>query len=283
MAALVVRSGHPGDRPFRKDDAVRTARRVHFVALAVILSLGCDTQQFAGNAEGPGRRPQQLALAPEQELRLGREAYREILSHPEKYGRTLPADRPEVQRARGITRHIVEAAGIEPLQREINLRLHGYRFEWEVNVLQNPQVNAFCLPAGKIVVFTGILPVAEDDDQMATVLSHEIAHALAHHASERLARSQSSDIRGKAYDRQQEAEADHIGVFLMTFAGYDPNEAVRFWVRMAQASAGRSRPPEFLSDHPSDAHRIQALRNWVPTALAANQAYKEGRIAPARR
>src|SRR5262249_46462917 len=159
-------------------------------------------------------------------------------------------------------------------------------------VLNDPEINAFCLPGGKVAVFTGLLPVAENDDQLAVVMGHEIAHALAHHASERIAQQQrlqeaaqvasggggmdrtrlglivaGAEIGSMAYERRQESEADHIGVFLMTFAGYDPREAVSFWERMQRASAGRGRPPEILSDHPSDARRIAQLRQWVPEAL----------------
>ena len=270
---------------------------------------GLDGAGGGGRGEGPGHRPQELALSPQQELELGREGYQEVLSNPKEFGRVVPSDRPEVRRVRDVARRIVKAAGIEPLQREINLRLKGYQFEWEANVLENPQVNAFCLPGGKIAVFTGLLPVAQNDDQLATVMSHEIAHALAHHASERLAREQKyrrafaviggvmagmspqqrreflgvlaagAGFRSKAYDRQQESEADHIGLFLMTFAGYDPEQAVRFWERMRQASGG-GHIPEILSDHPSDERRIGDMQGWVPKAREAKKAYDEGRIAP---
>src|SRR5262249_10939064 len=151
-----------------------------------------------------------------QELELGREAYREVLD--QYRGRILPANRPEAERARNVAARIVRAAGIRPLQREINLHVRGYRYEWEVHVIRSGQVNAFALPGGKIVVFTAILQVTEDDNQLATVLSHEIAHVLAHHASERVAREQSGVaglLRRKAFDRAQESEADHFGVFLM--------------------------------------------------------------------
>jgi predicted Zn-dependent protease len=198
--------------------------------------------------------------------------------------RVLPADTSETGRVRRVTERIARAGENEPLQREIKLRIRGYRFEWEANVVRDRQVNAFCLPAGKVFVFTGILPVVGDsDDRLATVLSHEIAHALAHHASERVARERGGGniLRSLSYDRMQESEADHIGVFLMTFAGYDPNRAVEFWERMHGANQGGS-PPEFLSDHPSDEHRIANLREWAPKARAAKKAYDEGRIAPAR-
>jgi predicted Zn-dependent protease len=247
--------------------------------------LGSDT----GGGEGPGHRRQELALKPEQELEVGRKAFQEVLG--EYRGRVLPADSSEVRRARQVTARIVKAAGIEPLQREINLRVHGYRFEWEVVVLKDRQINAFCLPGGKIAVFTGLFAVAQDDDQLATVLSHEISHALAHHASERVARAQdakegssiASFFLNKKHDRDQEAEADKIGVFLMTFAGYNPKEAIVFWQRMQQTHQGGGRTPEILSDHPSDAHRIKAMDDNVQRALAAKKAFDEGRIAPPRR
>jgi predicted Zn-dependent protease len=183
---------------------------------------------------------------------------------------------------------IVQAVEIEPLQREINLRIRGFRFDWEANVLKDDRVNAFCLPGGKVFVFTGILPLAQSDDQLATVMSHEIAHALAHHASERIAREQQAGggiltaLGNLRHSREQESEADHIGVFLMTFAGYDPHQAVNFWERMAQRMGGQH-PPEFISDHPSDEHRIAAMKQWVPKAIAGKNAYDEGRIAPGPR
>src|SRR5262249_32818808 len=155
----------------------------------------------------------------------------------------------------------------------------GCRFEWEVAVVRDRQANAFCLPAGKIVVFTGILPITENDAQLATVLSHEIAHALAHHASERIALEQRegrgilATLQNLSHSRQQELEADHIGVFLMTFAGYDPEEAVRFWVRMQKATGQGRQVPAFLSDHPSDRERIRKMQQWVPWAQKAKRAF----------
>jgi len=270
---------------------VRPPRFVTVSLLCISLSaglagIGCEFPSGApGGGEGPGHRAQTLGMSPQQELELGRQAYKEVLSNPQEYGRVVPADRPECQRVRGIAQRIIHAAGIEPLQREINLR-QGYRFEWEVNVFDKEQVNAFCLPGGKIAVFHGLLRVAQNDAQLATVIAHEIGHALAHHSSERVARQEMNHgglgvIWSKAYDRQEESEADHIGLFLMTFAGYDPGEAVRFWERMQQAMGGQQRLPEILSDHPSDAHRIQNMKDWVPKAKAAKQAFDKGRIAPA--
>lgn len=251
------------------------------VCLLALVPAGCARP--VETDRGPGGREQPLALSPEQELAVGRRAYQEVLG--EFGGRALPPDSPEAGRVQGVVTRLARAAEIEPLQREILLRVRGYRFEWEARVVRDARINAFCLPAGKMVVFTGILPVAATDDQLATVLGHEMAHALSHHASERVAREQSGAniLRSLSYDRMQESEADHIGLFLMTFAGFDPDQAVAFWERMHAAAGGHGRPPEFLSDHPSDEHRVGNLRAWVPKARAAKRAFDEGRIAPGRR
>ena len=210
---------------------------------------------------------------------MGRDAYEKVLD--EYRGRILP-DSPRNSTVRQIVDRLEKASKIEPLQREINLRVQGYTFEWEVRVVRERQINAFCLPAGKMVVFTGILPVAQNDAQLAAVLSHEMAHALAHHGSERVARERSGGgiLSSLKYDRFQESEADKIGVFLMPFAGYDPDEAVNFWRRM---TGGGGEVPEILSDHPSHATRVKNLAGWASQARAAKEAYDAGRIAPAGR
>lgn len=164
-------------------------------------------------------------------------------------GRVLPPNSAEVTRARRIVDRLAQAAEIEPLQREIVLRVRGYRFEWEANVVRDPQVNAFCLPAGRIFVSTGLFGVVgESDDAIAAVLAHEMALALAHHGSERVAREQEGGtvFRRLSDDRMQESGADHIGVFLMPFAGYDPDRAVALWERMQRVHGGsppRTRVP----------------------------------------
>jgi predicted Zn-dependent protease len=237
--------------------------------------------------EGPGGRQQELALSPRQELAVGRRAYQEALE--EFRGKVLPETDPRVVRVRRTIARLERAAEIEPLQREMNLRVHGYRFEWEANVVREGQINAFCLPAGKIIVFTGLFRVTGSEDAyLATVMSHEMAHALAHHASERVAREQHRRrglgiLRSLYYTRMQESEADHIGVFLMAFAGYDPGKSVELWLRMQQASGEQGRRPQFLSDHPSPETRIRQLKQWAPRARAAKKTFDEGRIAPARR
>jgi metalloendopeptidase OMA1, mitochondrial len=272
-----------GPKENRQVTAMKKLLVVLWLGLATGLTVtGCappSTDQRRG--PGPGGRAQVLALSPQEELDLGARAYREILSKSK-----VVADGPEVERVRRVGKKIAHAAEIEPLQREINLRVRGFKFQWEFNVLRDRQINAFCLPGGKVAVFTGLLPVAANDDQLATVMAHEVAHALAHHTSERLAQNKAEGggfldlLVGKAHDREQESEADHVGLFLMTFAGYDPEQAVVFWERMRTATSGGSRPPEILSDHPSDSKRIAHMGSWIAPARAAKRAFEEGRVLP---
>jgi metalloendopeptidase OMA1, mitochondrial len=265
----------------RGEARVGPGRLAALALLAVaVLAGGCGPGYQRPRGEGPGHREQPLALGPRQELAVGQRAYREVMEEVRE--RVLPADSPEVIRVRHVLERLVRGYHTPRWDKEINLR-RGYYFQWEANVVRDQQINAFSLPAGYLFVYTGILRVTGNDDNfLATVLSHEMAHALAHHASERIARERSGRniLRSLAYSRDQEMEADKIGVFLMPFAGYDPRKAPLFWQRMQQVKGGRGGRPELLSDHPSDRHRMEKLREWVPRALAAKQAYDEGRVTP---
>jgi predicted Zn-dependent protease len=172
----------------------------------------------------------------------------------------------------------------------------GLKENWEFIVIDDPQVNAFALPGGKIAVYTGILPVARDDAGLATVLAHEVGHVMAEHAGERISQSQAIEagtgvaaiLLGGAtgidantmagllgagatvgltlpFGRQQEYEADRIGLTLMARAGYDPRVAVGFWQRMSQQSGGGG--PEFLSTHPAGENRVARIQELLPEAL----------------
>lgn len=169
-------------------------------------------------------------------------------------------------------------------------------FQWEVNVVNSKEVNAWCMPGGKIVVYTGILPVTLNDAGLATVLGHEIGHAIAGHSAERMSQQLGTQILGAgvnvalsndpktagvfnaiygiggqvamlSWSRGQELEADRLGLTFMAMAGYNPELAVSFWQRMAEKSQGQQKPPEFLSTHPSDATRVQQIRKYVPEAM----------------
>jgi predicted Zn-dependent protease len=277
------------------------------LTIGAILISGCMPPQESGH-RGPGGRSQPLALTPLQELELGRQAYREVLKKAEEAGRLLPKSNRRTQQVRHVGQKIIETAKNRLLQREIHLDLSGYQFEPDFRVIESSQVNAFCLPACKVAVFTGLFQVVENDDQLAAVLGHEVAHALAHHASERIARANMRDhalqavnsslgglspttrkrligllaggaeVSSRSYDRQQEAEADHIGLFLMKFAGYDPQQALRFWQHMQRLGAERPRPPAILSTHPSDAERLRLIQEWIPNVEGAYRAWKEGNV-----
>lgn len=176
-------------------------------------------------------------------------------------------------------------------------------FSWEFNVVDDPTVNAFCMPGGKVVVYTGILKVTQNEDALAVVMGHEIAHALANHGNERMSQglvaqlgltsldlalsqkpAQTRNLLLSAagagaqlgvmlpFSRKHESEADEIGLYLMCMAGYNPSEAAPFWQRMS-SSGGGSRPPEFLSTHPDPAKRSQTLRELVPKAQAYARRY----------
>lgn len=173
----------------------------------------------------------------------------------------------------------------------------GCDYDWEFNLLENNEANAWCLSGGKVAVYTGILPYTQTEAGLATVMSHEIAHAIARHGAERTAQSQLMEyglslgglaldknpnkelilmgvnVAGNVgvilpYSRKHESEADYMGLLLMAKAGYDPNEAVKFWERMSAAGSGsQGGLSDFLSTHPSDEKRIKDLKNHMPEAM----------------
>jgi predicted Zn-dependent protease len=183
---------------------------------------------------------------------------------------------------------------------ETYLRNNGYasevsNFAWEFNLVADNQANAFCMPGGKIVVYEGLLPYTQNEPSLAIVLGHEIAHAVARHSAEQLTKQQNQStltsiggavlnsvvgsgvgdlasqvasgvfsFRNLKYSRDNESEADYMGLIFAAMAGYDPENAVPFWQRM---SSGTSSSSELLSDHPSDATRISNIQKWMPEAL----------------
>jgi len=239
------------------------------------------------------------SLSVEDEKALGLQAYQEILSQE----RPLPADTPVAREVREIARRLiarvpeVEAA----LAAENGQQPTGFSssFDWDVQVIESDQANAFCLPGGKMAVYTGLVPVARNEHAMAVVMGHEIAHALLRHGAQRMAQQKLSQVGQMAgamsgmdpqqqqmvmaamgygyllpYARKHETEADYVGLMLAAAACYDPRESVPLWERMSAASGGQA-PPEFQSTHPNPGTRIQNLQALLPKALEYRERFCE--------
>jgi predicted Zn-dependent protease len=248
------------------------ARDLVVVALMVASATGCETVPYTGR--------HQIMLLPESsELQMGLQSYQDVLKKS-----TLSRDAAATARLARVGRSIAEATG----RRD---------YQWEFNLIEDKQINAFCLPGGKVVVYTGILPVTRDEAGLAAVVGHEVAHAIARHGAERvsqgllvqtglaatqvaLSRNDPRTVQavtamlgaGAAvgvllpWSRAQESEADHLGLIFMAKAGYHPSAARDLWVRMAESARG-VRQPEFLATHPAPATRIAQIEGWIPEAL----------------
>lgn len=206
----------------------------------------------------------------------------------------LSSDQTATQMVKRVGQRIQKAVETYFAQNNLSKELEGY--QWEFNLVESPDVNAWCMPGGKVVVYTGILPITKDENGLAVVMGHEIAHAVAQHGNERMSQELLQQLGGVAlsvaikdkpeetqalfstaygigtqvgvmlpFSRTHESEADHLGLIFMAMAGYDPNYAVEFWQRMAAQSS--SKPPEFLSTHPSDETRIADIKKELPEAL----------------
>jgi predicted Zn-dependent protease len=268
------------------------------IALYLVL-LAAFGLQAAGCVTNPYTKRWQLLMIPQSyEANLGAQAYQDVLSDPKVKISQNPAEVAPVQR---IATRIVEAAKRSKYAEAAN------EFQWEVSVIKDDGTkNAFALPGGKIAVYTGIFPVADNESGLAAIVGHEVVHALARHGSERMSQGVLAQIglvgasiamqtQGFSpltsqaamsalgvgtqvgvllpFSRAHESEADYIGLLLAADAGYDPQEAVRVWQRMQQSSGGQ--PQEFLSTHPGHETRIKRLTEHMPEALALyNQANK---------
>lgn len=261
------------------------------LAPLIIMLLPAIALLARGCQEGPFGRHQVVGMSTQEESQLGAQAFRQVLA--ENTGKILRDDDPIVMRVREIGKRLIAAANTAEFQKATHIKPQNY--QWEFKVVRENQLNAFCLPGGKVVVYTGILPVCLNDSGLATVMGHEIAHALAHHGSERMAQQQlvrygqaavassfgdmdpaaqqqmMAIISGVSnvgillpFSRKHESEADKVGLYLMAIAGYDPHDAAEFWGRMQAASdrTGGQRPPEFLSTHPGSERRAADLRIW---------------------
>src|SRR5262245_30465301 len=257
--------------------------------LSLVAILGaCQTNPYTG-------RQTVNLLSEQEEASLGEQAYAETKAKEKPHIITSGAQFDQVQR---VAKAIANAS--DDLARK---RGEKPSFQWECILIDSPQVNAWCLPGGKMGVYTGILPVTQTDAGLAVVLGHEVAHAVSRHGGRRVTEGMLTEYAQQAvaagfsssspttqtalmqamgmgsqlavalpFSRTDESEADHVGLILMASAGYDPKEAPKFWQRMS-SKAGGSAPPEFLSTHPSDETRIQNLNKWIPEA---EQYYKTG-------
>lgn len=249
-----------------------------------IFLMACTTNAITGRS--------QLSLVSESTLQ--QEAvtqYKTFLTQNKVVSSTSNKDAEMVKRvgtriANAITKYYADKG--------LSNELEGYH--WEFNLVDNPEANAWCMPGGKVVVYTGLLPVTQNEAGLAVVLGHEITHAVAHHGQERISQalvaqgiglggdiftsgnSKANSIFKSIYapsaqvgvllpnSRKQELEADHYGLIFAAMAGYNPNEAIPLWERMEKLNAGNT-TPEILSDHPMDSKRIEKLRSYMPEAL----------------
>jgi len=257
--------------------------RVACAAIAFMLVAGCTMVPITGRS--------QLSLVSQSELiGMAAQDYEQFVAES-----TVSGDAAARKMVAKVGGRVAEAAS--EFMREYDMDYELSQYDWEFRLIEDEAANAFCMPGGKIVVFSGLMPLAENDAGLSVVVAHEVAHAVANHSGERMSQLLLAQLGGMAlskaieekpeqtrdlamlaygigsqvavllpYSRQHESEADRIGLVLMARAGYDPRQALRFWERMAAQSGGQ--PPEFLSTHPSHATRIEDIRSNMAEAVA---------------
>jgi predicted Zn-dependent protease len=268
-------------------------KRLLFMSLiiATAAGIGCTKNQITGR--------KQLSLIPESQLRtMAVQEYKSFLTQNKVITNGANKDAEMVKRVGG---RIAKAITDYYTQQGKAALMQGYN--WEFNLVDDNQVNAWCMPGGKVVVYTGLLPIAQNEAALAIVMGHEISHAIAGHGGERMSQGMFAQGLGMVGDivtsknpkinslfgniygigaqagyllpnsRAQELEADHYGLLYAAMAGYNPKEAIAFWERMSKA--GGQKPPEFLATHPSDARRIAQLQTHMDEALKFYQATKK--------
>ncbi len=258
---------------------------IPLLAVLIIIPLfnSCSTVPITGR--------KQLNLIPDNEmLSMSFQQYDQFLKDNKE-----STNQYDIALVKKVGGRIADAVEKYFAQKNMSDQLAGYK--WEFHVVESKEANAWCMPGGKVVVYTGILPITKTEAGLAVVLGHEIAHAVAKHGNERMSQAMLTQLGGIAlseaiknkpqetqnlflaafgvgaqvgillpYSRLQESEADHLGLIFMAMAGYDPHEALTFWERMASAQKGAA-PPEFLSDHPSDQTRIENIKKEIPEAM----------------
>jgi len=259
-------------------------KKIVYILLTAVILTGCAMNLLTGR--------KQLSLVQESELQLmAKNEYNAFLSENNVLNSRTSREAALVDR---VGARISNAITKYFATQEQESLLEGYK--WEFNKVASKEINAWCMPGGKVVVYTGLLPVTENEAALAIVMGHEIAHSVAKHGNERMSQALVQQMGGMAleialaqkpqetrdlfmmtygigsvvgailpWSRQQETEADQYGLIFSALAGYDPREAIPFWQRMA--SAGGASPPEFLSTHPSDETRLRKLEKFMPEAM----------------
>ena len=256
---------------------------IRFFGIITLIFFSCSTVPLTG-------RRQIKLVSDDQVNQSAAQSYSQLLTDPKTKVITGTTD---AQRVKRVGNQL--AAAIEKYLQE-----HGYagqyHFKWEFNLIESKEVNAWCMPGGKVAVYSGIIPLTENDAGLATVMGHEIGHAIAHHSAERISQQLAAQAGGSLlgvatsnksdatqavvnqlygvggdlillhYSRSQESEADRLGLTFMAMAGYDPHNAVEFWQRMAAQNKNGS-TPELLSTHPADETRIADIKKHLPEAM----------------
>jgi len=262
---------------------IKYLKLLFIILLTSTLFYSCSTVPITGRS--------QLDLIPDNEmLSMSFQQYDQFLKDNKE-----STSKQETALVKKVGERIANAVEQYCAQNNLSQQLKGYK--WEFHLIDSKEANAWCMPGGKVVVYTGILPITKTEAGLAVVLGHEIAHAVAKHGNERMSQSLITQLGGMAlseaiknkpqatqnifmaafgvgtqlgvllpYSRLQESEADHLGLIFMAMAGYDPHEALNFWQRMMNAQKGNA-PPEFLSDHPSDQSRIEKIQQEMPEAM----------------
>jgi predicted Zn-dependent protease len=250
-----------------------------------ILIIACSKNSITGR--------KQFKLLPESELQsMATSQYQQFLSTNKVVATSANHDAEMIRR---VGMRITKAVTDYYAQKGLSKELQGYN--WEYNLVDSKEVNAWCMPGGKIVVYTGLLPITQNEAALAVVMGHEVTHAIFNHGNERMSQQLGAQAVGTGlqlamvnkptetqnafltafglgtqvgvllpFSRKHELEADHWGLNWAAMAGYNPQEAIPLWQRMEKASNGQS-PPEFLSTHPSEGNRIEQLQKFMPEAL----------------
>jgi predicted Zn-dependent protease len=260
-------------------------KRVTFIFLLALTIVACSKNAVTGRS--------QLKLLPESELQsMASSQYRDFLSSNKVVAASANHDADMVTR---VGQRIKNAVESYYASKGLSKELEGYK--WEYHLVENKEANAWCMPGGKIVVYTGLLPYTQNEAALAVVMGHEVSHAIFQHGNERMSQQMGAEavnvglqvaLANKPaetqnlflaafgagaqvgvllpFSRKHELEADHYGLIWAAMAGYNPQEAIPLWERMEKAGGGQ-RPPEFLSTHPSEGKRIDELKKYMPEAL----------------